>query len=84
MNMRVQRVDPRYVNQTFETPIYRVDFWTDSSASDEWRLSGVEDYEEALQWADENANGRSIVIYAEIVLDIGQPVLVRVHGREPV
>lgn len=82
--MRAELVDPRYINQTFETPRYRVDFWIGDSASFEWRLDGVKDYDEALQWAKDQANGRSIVIYAEIVVDIDRPVLVRLHGKEPI
>lgn len=83
MTLLATRVDPRYANNIDEAPSYRVDFWTDDSASDEWGIEGAGDINGVLAWAGANADGRSIVIYVEMVRENGIG-LARIFGREPI
>lgn len=82
MPLSASPVDPRYTDLLDEEPTYRVDFWTDDVASDEWRIDGASDVHEVLAWADDHANGRSVAIYVETVHEHGIG-LARIAGREP-
>ena len=59
-------VDPR--DQAWEVyePKYRVYFWDVEGRSDEWELSSC-DVQEALQWAQDSAEGRTFTLYAAAV-----------------
>jgi hypothetical protein len=73
-------------------PSYQVQFWHQLNDPEPplvplWscystRLVGVSEATEALAWAEARANGRRIVLYAEV--DRGDDVgLVRLHGIDP-
>lgn len=81
--LRGTPVDPRYANHIDENPSYRVDFWTDDAASDEWRVEEAADINAVLAWAAAHANGRSAVIYVELSRGDGTIGLARVLGEEP-
>jgi hypothetical protein len=59
-----------------EHPTYRVEFWERLSNPEPplvpmWssyviRLRGAGDVHEAIAWADANAHGRSVAVYAEV------------------
>ncbi|HEX7825720.1 MAG TPA: hypothetical protein VF477_12510 [Mycobacterium sp.] len=82
MALSATPVDPRYATGINEHPLYRVDFWTGDSSSDEWRIEGAKDLHEVLDWATARAEGRSIVIYVEIVSERGR--LARILWKEPI
>ena len=81
-SLRATQIDPRYAKHIDEKPSYRVDFWTDDAASDEWRVEGAADINEVLTWAAAHADGRSVVIYVELPRGDGIG-LARVLGEEP-
>ena len=65
-----------------DEPEYRVYFWdVDASSSDEWELTGC-DVQEALQWAQDSAGGRSFTLYAVVVGSDGIG-LIRLLGVVP-
>lgn len=80
--MKAKLVDPRYVNRVDRDPTYRVDFWNDQNASEEWRLSEVADFNEVLLWAKDQSSGRDFVIYAEFSYENGHG-MIRLVGKEP-
>lgn len=83
MSIRATPVDPRYAHHIDEQPSYRVDFWTDDAASDEWRVEEAAEINEVLAWAAVHADGRSVVIYVELSRGDGMIGLARVLGEEP-
>jgi hypothetical protein len=52
--------------------------WT----SDEWELTGADDIEAVMRWAHEHCDGRTFVIYVN-VLDNEGLGLVRLFGVDP-
>ena len=81
-NMKVTRVDPRYVSQENPDPVYRVDFWDENCASDENRIENAESIVDVLAWAEANRHGRYVVIWVEYSYE-GGTGLTRLHGWEP-
>ena len=79
--VRAEPIDPRYATEVVDEPVYRVDFWSGSDASEEWLLSGVHDFDGARQWALSNARGRAIVIYVHTGSE--SSTVIRLTGREP-
>lgn len=75
-------VDPRYVNRVDREPSYRVDYWTADSAAEEWQLTEVADVAEVVAWAEEQADGRVFVVYAEFIHEGGHG-MIRLLGQEP-
>jgi hypothetical protein len=84
-------IDPRVESSLESNPDYRVDFWgpikdgsgrVAADGSDEWLLTGVRDVHEALDWANNNADGRRFVLYARF--HDGQSIgVARLAGEEP-
>lgn len=81
-NMKVTGVDPRYVNEEEHHPVYRVDFWDETRASDENRLENAESIDDVLAWAEANRRGRYVVIWVEYIYE-GGIGMARLHGWEP-
>jgi hypothetical protein len=86
--MHAMPVDPRISWWEVDQPTYQVYFWQPSSnvpdatwTSDEWRLTEA-DVHEVLAWTEDQARGRRITVWVELVRD-GQPGLVRISGWEP-
>jgi hypothetical protein len=53
-----------------------------ADGSDEWLLTGVRDVYEALDWANNNADGRRFVLYARF--HDGKSIgVARLAGEEP-
>lgn len=48
----------------------------------EWQLTEVADVPEVLTWAEERANGKTFVLYAEFVHEGGHG-MIRLLGQEP-
>ncbi|MGJ3188928.1 hypothetical protein [Paenarthrobacter sp. FR1] len=80
--MKSRTVDPRYVNRVDLEPSYRVDFWTAAGVAEEWQLTEVADVTEVLAWAEEQADGRAFVLYAEFIHEGGHG-MIRLLGQEP-
>jgi len=86
--MEVRSIDPRDVEREVSEPRYRVYFWSQRNTgklawtSQEWELTAAADVGEALEWAKENASGRSFVMYVVVPAENGQ-VLVRLQGLDP-
>lgn len=76
-----QPIDPRDTSWRIDTPPYRVYFFDEHHAADEWRLDGVTDVYQAISWADEHAAGRTYVLYVEVA-ENGRG-LVRLVGTDP-
>lgn len=81
MAFTARQIDPR--DETWEVydPAYRVYFWDNNAASDEWELTGC-DVEAALQWARDGSDGRTFTLYAT-VLAPGELGLIRLSGTDP-
>src|SRR5262245_39727872 len=86
--MHAMPVDPRISRWEVDQPAYHVYFWQPFSnvldamwASDEWRLTEA-DVHEVLAWAEEEARGRRVTVWVEVVSD-GKTGLVRISGWEP-
>jgi hypothetical protein len=77
----VRPVDPR--DQAWEVydPDYRVYFWDIEGSNDSWELVGC-DVQDALQWAQESADGRTFTLYAVAVGSEGLG-LIRLLGADP-
>jgi hypothetical protein len=76
--MHAMPVDPRISRWEVDQPTYQVYFWQPSSnvpdamwTSDEWRLTEA-DVHEVLAWTQDQARGRRITVWVELVRD-GQP-----------
>lgn len=86
--MEVRTVDPRDIEREVSEPTYRVYFWSQRGpdelawASEEWELTTAAHVGEALEWARDNANGRTFVMYVVVPADDGK-VLVRLQGIDP-
>ncbi len=84
--MIARSVDPRYTNSEDLSPTYRVDFWNEEGASDEWRLTEVTDVHEVLDLATSNARGREASIcveYSYASEGESNTVLLRLSGPDP-
>jgi hypothetical protein len=77
----VRQVDPRDQMWEVYDPEYRVYFWDVDLRSDEWELARC-DVQEALQWAQESADGRNFTLYAVAVGPEGLG-LIRLLGADP-
>jgi hypothetical protein len=76
-------------------PDYRVDFWekvgpppvgkvTQAHGVSNHLLSEVDDVQQALDWATNNAAGRSFVLFALVSAREGKPALpIRLFGSDP-
>jgi len=73
-------VDPRGQRWEIGQPTYRVYFHAVNGSSDERELTGG-DVDEVMAWAEDNAAGRTFVLYACVPQDgLG---LVRLMGTDP-
>lgn len=84
--MIARNVDPRYANEQDLSPAYRVDFWSDDGASEEWRLSDVKDVHEVFEWVSSNSRGREASVCVEhshFIGEQGNTVLLRLSGPAP-
>ncbi|MGO1231544.1 MULTISPECIES: hypothetical protein [Micrococcaceae] len=84
--MIARSIDPRYPHEEELAPAYRVDFWEQDGASDEWRLTEVTDIHEVIDWVNSNSSGREASICIEYSHSSGienTTVLLRLSGPEP-
>jgi hypothetical protein len=90
--VEASQIDPRVESSLDENPDYRVDFWgpiKDGSGrvvadgSDEWLLTGVRDVHEAIDWANDNADGRRFVLYVRFQDGPRSLGVARLAGEEP-
>lgn len=84
--MIARSVDPRYANEQDLSPTYRVDFWSVDGASEEWRLTDVEDVHEVLEWVSSKAKGRESSVCVEFSHLGGEQdstILLRLSGPAP-
>ncbi len=80
--MELHPIDPRDGTQEVDEPDYRVYFRRADGATEEWRLTHVEDVLEVIQWAEERAGQRGYDLYAEWPLVVGLG-LVLLRTRTP-
>lgn len=81
-HVKASGVDPRYVSQEELDPVYRVDFWDENRASDEYRLENAQSVHDVVSWAEANRHGRHVVIWVEYAYE-GGTGLTRLLGWEP-
>jgi hypothetical protein len=68
--MEVRRVDPRDAEWEEDFPAYRVYFFTDPGpglhgwASDEFEIVKASDVRSVIEWAENEAAGRTYIVYA--------------------
>ena len=68
--MEVRRVDPRDAEWEEDVPAYRVYFFTDPGpglhgwASDEFEIVKASDVRSVIEWAENEAAGRTYIVYA--------------------
>ncbi|MBX0302025.1 hypothetical protein K2F54_18875 [Cryobacterium sp. 1639] len=75
-------IDPRDTNWEQDQPTYRVYFHDENGASDEWQLTDVDSVHTVVGWAENNASGRTFVVYVEVQVPPGTG-LIRLVGRNP-
>lgn len=76
--MRAQQIDPRDVSTEIADPTYRVYFWDDTGASDEWELAEA-DLDEVLVWIPEHSRGRAHSLWA-VHRASGDVAIIRLRG----
>nr|BFE45806.1 hypothetical protein GCM10017547_36990 [Pseudarthrobacter oxydans] len=76
--MRAELIDPRDQTLQVNDPTYRVYFWAEDAAKQEWELSGA-DLNEVLEWIPAHSRGRSHSLWAVTRLP-GEVCLVRLQG----
>lgn len=76
--MRAELIDPRDQTLQIDAPSYRVYFWTEHGAKEEWELSGADLYE-VLEWTRSTASGRSYSLWAA-TRSPGNVCLMRLQG----
>ena len=81
VSLDARPVDPRDQMWEVHEPKYRVYFWAADTSCDEWELTGC-DVQEALQWAQDSAGGRTFTLYAVAVSPEGLG-LIRLLGVDP-
>ena len=95
--MHVQSLDysdANAMNSELAHPDYRVDFWEQVGAPgvgavktaygvSNHLLSQVDDVQQALEWATENAGNRSFVLFAVVPREGKPSLLVRLLGSDP-
>ena len=81
MPIDARSVDPRDQEWEVDDPAYRVYFWAGPTSSQEWELTGG-DVPDALAWAEQNAAGRTFVVYA-VAPGPGSLGLIRLLGTDP-
>ena len=73
----------------WEDPTYRVEFWTEERVGwapllDAYELRGCSSVQEALEWADANADGRDIRVLAQVKSHDGVGQLtITLSGEDP-
>jgi len=84
--MNAAPVNPTDVTWELDAVAFRVYFWssTDGSSwqSDEWRLVDIPDLMALMDWANEHAEGRTFVVYAEVSNATGVG-LIKLTGSDP-
>jgi hypothetical protein len=76
--MRAEQIDPRDQTLQIDAPSYRVYFWTEDGAKEEWELSGMDLYE-VLEWIRSTAGGRSYSLWVA-TQSPGNVCLIRLQG----
>jgi hypothetical protein len=86
--MNVRPVDPRDIGVEFEPLAYRVYFWKVKGTefgvygtSYEYEISGAEDVAEAIEWANQNAAGRTYTLYAVFMTE--EQSMIHLLGVDP-
>lgn len=82
MSIVATAIDPRDTTWLENEPAYRVYFFDNSGASEEWRLADVHSVNTVMEWAESNSLGRDFVIYVEVRTLQGAG-LVRLEGWDP-
>jgi hypothetical protein len=82
MSVVARPIDPRDTNWEQDQPTYRVYFFDENGASNEWQLTNADSVHTVVEWAESNASGRTFVIYVEVQVPQGDG-LIRVVGRDP-
>ena len=91
----VRGVDPRRAGWEVTPTAYHVYFWgsagdgvmlaggTQMASSDEYEVSGARDVTDVLEWARQNARGRTFTIYAAVENVLTDHGIVQVYGTDP-
>jgi hypothetical protein len=82
LTVKARRIDPRDERWEIYSPDYRVYFWRPEGISDEWELTGADDVEAVMRWAQDHCDGRTFVIYVNVARNEGLG-LVRLFGVDP-
>jgi hypothetical protein len=79
----IATVDPRDARWETDVRAYRVYFWTrDTGHCEEFEVSGTPDIRAVVAWAEEEAHGRVVEVFACLTCD-GEPGLARLTGGRP-
>jgi len=87
--MEVRRIDPRDTEWEEDFPTYRVYFFTDPGpgprgwTSDEYQISQAPDVRTVIEWADEQAAGRTYILYALVHGRLANSGLLTLMGHDP-
>lgn len=95
--MQASPIDPRDATWEFDTPTYRVYFWTQptgaitATSSDEWRITAANDVFEVITWAEAKRGDRTYGLFVEHTDRIESrtegwieaPGLIRLAGSDP-
>lgn len=94
MNVQYLQFEDVYARHGYYQPVYRIDFWRQHDPppgegtekmgykQDAYRLTGAKNVHEVRAWAQENADGRSFVIWIELG-PADDRTIARVEGVDP-
>jgi hypothetical protein len=88
--MNARPVDPRDITSEFEPLAYRVYFWKVKatefgvySTAYEYEISGAKDVAEVIEWANQNAAGRTYTLYVRFTARPEERSMIQLLGIDP-
>ncbi|MEZ0448061.1 hypothetical protein [Cellulomonas sp. ICMP 17802] len=73
--MRVERGRAHHAPTVVPEPVYVVEFWTNGSESERWRVVDAEDVDDVMDWARSRQLGRVLSVSIEHLDEHGTSVL---------
>jgi hypothetical protein len=88
--MNARPVDPRDITSEYEPLAYRVYFWKvkttefgEFSTSYEYEITGAKDVAEVIEWANQNAAGRTYTLYVRFTPRSEERSVIQLLGVDP-
>ena len=81
--MNARPVDPRDITSEYEPVAYRVYFWGVDNNSHEYEITGAEGVAEVIEWASQNAVGRTYTLYVVFTPGPEEVSTIQLMGTDP-